>query len=162
MALAPASLLQLKSRASGLQSIEPPPLHNGHLFFVAVKSPYIVFAWSLGLIIPRGQSVLGHVIQAKMWASDTSPKWIDREGLGKAVQGPGKHWLLFKPLHNGHLLPSPRWLLCWRGSTVVALKRSLGVWLRFFFFRVACVTARKTFFSSSSLRSRWLMIKPRK
>ena len=32
---------------------------------------------SLGLIIPRGQSVSGHVIQAKMW-----PKWIDREELG--------------------------------------------------------------------------------
>ena len=26
------------------------------------------------------------------------------------------HWLLFKPLHNGHLLLSPRWPL-WRGST---------------------------------------------
>ena len=28
------------------------------------------------------------------------------------------HWLLFKPLHNGHLLLSPRWPL-WRGSTVL-------------------------------------------
>ena len=32
---------------------------------------------SLGLIIPPGQSVSGHVIQAKLW-----PKWIDREELG--------------------------------------------------------------------------------
>ena len=30
----------------------------------------------LGLVIPRGQSVSGHVVQA--FASDTSPKWIDR------------------------------------------------------------------------------------
>ena len=28
------------------------------------------------------------------------------------------HWLLFKPLYNGHLLLSPRWPL-WRGSTVL-------------------------------------------
>ena len=28
------------------------------------------------------------------------------------------HWLLFKPLYNGHFILSPRWPL-WRGSTVV-------------------------------------------
>ena len=37
----------------------------------------------LGLIIPSGQSVSGHVVQAKMFASDTSPKLIDPEGRGK-------------------------------------------------------------------------------
>ena len=30
------------------------------------------------------------------------------------------HWLLFKPLYNGHFLLSPRWPL-WRGSTVLFL-----------------------------------------
>ena len=37
----------------------------------------------LGLIIPSGQSVSGHVVQAKVFASDTSPKLIDQERLGK-------------------------------------------------------------------------------
>ena len=37
----------------------------------------------LGLIIPSDQSVSGHVVQAKMFASDTSPKFNDPERLGK-------------------------------------------------------------------------------
>ena len=41
---------------------------------------------------PRGQFVLGHLVWAKKWvsrkfASDTSPKWIDRKGLGKRRTG---------------------------------------------------------------------------
>lgn len=35
------------------------------------------------VIIPRGQSVPGHAVLAKMFASDTSPKLIDPEGRGK-------------------------------------------------------------------------------
>ena len=34
-------------------------------------------------IIPRGQSVPGYAVLAKMFASDTSPKWIGRQRLGK-------------------------------------------------------------------------------
>lgn len=33
------------------------------------------------IIIPRGQSVWGHL----RWASDTSPKWISPRGTGKTV-----------------------------------------------------------------------------
>ena len=47
----------------------------------------------LGLIIPYGQCLSGHVIRAKKWgfsrlfASNTSPRWTDREGLEKGRTG---------------------------------------------------------------------------
>ena len=53
------------------------------------KPHRILFALSLGLIIPRGQFVSGHVVLAKPrpFTSDMSPKWIDREGLGERRTG---------------------------------------------------------------------------
>ena len=41
---------------------------------------------SLGLIIPRGLCVSGHVVRA-IFVSDTSPKRIDQEGLGRRSSG---------------------------------------------------------------------------
>ena len=52
------------------------------LFFFTIKwhLRYIFIALSLGLIIPRGQSVSGHVVQAKMWGLEKNPqKWDKSE-----------------------------------------------------------------------------------
>ena len=48
------------------------------------RSPYTV-----GLIIPRSQWVSGHVVRAsfRLFVWDTSPKCIDREGLGRRLTG---------------------------------------------------------------------------
>ena len=46
------------------------------------------FAQSLGLIIARGRFVSGHVVRA--FVLDTSPKCIDREGLGRRRTGTGQ------------------------------------------------------------------------
>ena len=54
-------------------------------FFLTLSlSSLLKLPKSLGRIITRGQSISGHVVQAKMWgvsprpfASDTSLKWID-------------------------------------------------------------------------------------
>ena len=44
----------------------------------------------------RGQSVSGHVVQA--FVSDTSPKWIDREGLGESHIGTRQRGTQFRQL----------------------------------------------------------------
>ena len=66
----PAQAVSEKKISCKLKIPHPPPIT-----FLMVRS--------LGLIIPSGQSVSGHVVQAKMFASDTSPKLIDPEGRGK-------------------------------------------------------------------------------
>ena len=61
------------------------------------------FAYSLGFIIPRGQSVSGHVVQPKIWgasrlfASDTSQGDLTERDWKNTLQGLGKTLLtIFK------------------------------------------------------------------
>ena len=68
----PAQAVSEKKISCKLKIPHPPP---PPITFLMVRP--------LGLIIPSGQSVSGHVVQAKMFASDTSPKLIDPEGRGK-------------------------------------------------------------------------------
>ena len=59
--------------------------NSGSSYIYNREGPVALF---LGLINLRGQCVSGHVVRAS-FVSDTPPKCLDREGLGRRHTGPG-------------------------------------------------------------------------
>lgn len=67
------------------------------VYFFGLRKPLTVrgattvpiLAYSLRLIIPRGLCVSGHLVRP--FVSNTSPKCIHREGLGRRRTGTKKH-----------------------------------------------------------------------
>ena len=63
----------------------------------------------LGLINLRGQCVSGHVVRAS-FVSDTPPKCLDREGLGRRRTGArhGNFWTCYKSTSHKYLKEDPQ------------------------------------------------------
>ena len=66
-------------------------------------------AFSLGLINLCGQCVSGHVVRAS-FVSDTPPKCLDREGLGRRRTGArhGNAWVFYRSTSHHYLKEGPQ------------------------------------------------------